>query len=355
MSQGGRLRRLHGSALALLLATAAAQAQTSGAAPAVAAGVADRSAAASPAGTPAAQRSLSDWLARMHEAARGRAFIGTFVVSAGNAMSSARIWHICDGTQQMERVEPLTGPPRSVFRRNDQVVTFLPEQKVARTERREGMAGFPAVLQSADHSLPDFYAVKLEGSERVAGYDADVILLSPKDKLRFPYRIWVEKRTGLVVKLHTLDTDGRVLEQAAFSELQLDAPVRMERLAQMMNATEGWRVERTEAVRTTAEAEGWALRAAVPGFQPVSCYKRPAARSAEARSGAVQWVFSDGLASVSLFIEPFDRQRHGSDSLMSAGATHTLSRRLDQWWLTAVGEVPPATLQQFASGLERRR
>ena len=83
-----------------------------------------------------AELGIAEWLARMHAAARKRAYIGTFVVSAGTNMSSARIWHICDGTQQMERVESLSGPPRSTFRRNDQVVTFLPETRTAVAERR---------------------------------------------------------------------------------------------------------------------------------------------------------------------------------------------------------------------------
>src|SRR5450830_22015 len=84
-------------------------------------------------------RSLNDWLMRMHEASRNRAYVGTFVVSSGGAMSSAKIWHVCEGNQQVERVETLTGAPRSIFRHNDQVVTFMPDQKVVRSEKRESL------------------------------------------------------------------------------------------------------------------------------------------------------------------------------------------------------------------------
>ncbi|MFY8044812.1 MAG: sigma-E factor regulatory protein RseB domain-containing protein, partial [Rhodoferax sp.] len=69
---------------------------------------------------------INEWLLRMHEASRHRAYTGTFVVSAGSQMASAKIWHICDGSQQMERVESLSGPQRSTFRRDGQVVTFYP-------------------------------------------------------------------------------------------------------------------------------------------------------------------------------------------------------------------------------------
>ena len=83
------------------------------------------------------QRSIGDWLLRMHEASRKRAYIGTFVVSsASGSMSSARIWHVCVGDKQIERVESLTGAPRTTFRRNDQVVTFMPDARVVRSAKR---------------------------------------------------------------------------------------------------------------------------------------------------------------------------------------------------------------------------
>lgn len=303
-----------------------------------------------------ADRSVSEWLMRMHEASRRRAYIGTFVVTAGNAMSSARIWHVCDGEQQMERVESLTGAPRSTFRRNDQVVTFLPESRVAVAEKRESLGLFPNLLHSYDSSIAQFYSAQATGHERVAGFEADVVQLKPKDKLRFGYRIWTEKKSGLVVKLQTLAGDGHVLEQAAFSELQLDAPVSMAKLTKLMDNTEGYHVEKPGLVKTTAAAEGWMLKTAVPGFKPMSCYKRAVGAGANARhENTLQWIFSDGLASVSLFIEAYDAEQHAQPGTTAMGATHTLTRRIGDWWLTVVGEVPPQTLAAFAQGLERKK
>lgn len=302
------------------------------------------------------ERSVIDWLMRMHEASRKRAYVGTFVVSAGGSMSSARIWHVCDGDQQMERVESLTGTPKSTFRRNDQVVTFLPESHVAVVEKRESLGLFPNLLQSIDASIGQFYQVKVTGSERVAGYDADVVQLRAEDSLRFGYRVWTEKNSGLVVKLQTLDGNGLVLEQAAFFELQLDAPVSMPKLNQMMGNTEGYQVARPEMVKTTAAVEGWVLKTDVPGFKPMSCYKRlVGVATTSNHENTLQWVFSDGLASVSLFVEAFDAGRHGKPGSLAFGATHTLTRRIGDWWLTAVGEVPAQTLRVFAQGLERKK
>ncbi|MDB5899592.1 MAG: Sigma-E factor negative regulatory protein-like protein [Ramlibacter sp.] len=294
-------------------------------------------------------RTVTEWLTRMHDASRQRNYIGTFVVSSGNgAMSSARIWHACDGQRQVERVENLSGAPRSTFRRDDEVLTFLPETRTVRSERRESLGLFPELVRPEETAIPEFYSASRIGGDRVAGFEADVVQLLPKDAMRFGYRIWSEKKSGLVVKIQTVDGEGRVLEQAAFSELQLDAPVRMERLSQMMAVPDGWRIEKPDAVKTTAAAEGWALKTPVPGFKSMNCYKRPA-------EGALQWIFSDGLASVSLFVESYDPRHHVQEGVFASGATNTLTRRVQDWWVTAVGEVPAQTLRAFSVGLERRK
>lgn len=310
--------------------------------------------AASPRGADArtgdgrSERTVSQWLARMHDASRERSYVGTFVVSSGNgAMSSARIWHACDGHRQVERIESLSGERRSTFRRDEEVLTFLPESRTVRSEHRDSLGGFPGLAKLDETAIPEFYSARRLGNDRVAGFEADIVQLLPKDTLRFGYRIWSEKKSGLVVKLQTVDDAGHVLEQAAFSELQLDAPVRMHQLLQMMAVPAGWRVEKPQAVRTSADAEGWALKAQVPGFKSLNFYKRPT-------EGVLQWIFSDGLASVSLFIEDYDRERHVQEGLFESGATYTLTRRVQDWWVTVVGEVPPQTLKAFSLSLERK-
>lgn len=299
-----------------------------------------------------AGRSVTEWLTRMHEASRQRAYMGTLVVSAGSAMSSSRIWHVCDGTQQMERVETLTGAPRTTVRRNNEVITFAPESKTAWVEKRESLGLFPELLRTPGNQIPEFYGVRESAAERVAGHLADVVEITPKDTLRFGYRIWSEKKTGLVVKMQTLGEQGAVLEQVAFTELQLDAPVRMDKLKQLMNDTKGYELHKPVLRKTTPEAEGWRLKESVPGFLSMSCHTREA-DGATVGGAPMQWVFSDGLASVSLFVEPYDAARHTQEKLAVMGATHSVTRRVGGHWLTAMGEVPPVTLRRFALALER--
>ena len=305
------------------------------------------------------ERSISQWLTRMHEASRHGSYVGTFVVSsATGGLSSSRIWHVCDGAQQVERVDALTGAPRSTYRHNDRVVTFLPQSGLVLQERRDSLRLFSDLLQHEDAAIADFYSVRLVGSERVAGVSAQVLLLEPHDRMRFGYRVWSETASGLVVKLQTLDPDGRTLEQAAFSDLQLNARVNRDQLIEAMGRTQGYRVQRLEPVPTSASAQGWVLKPTVPGFKLMSCVRRsfssPHAQG-DAAAGAVQWILSDGLASVSLFVEPLERQGPGREVSMVMGATHLLSRRVQDAWLTVVGEVPQQTLQALSLSLERAR
>lgn len=293
----------------------------------------------------------------MHRASCVRPYAGTFVVlAASGSMASSRIWHACEGAQQMERVEALSGTPRTVFRRNDEVRTFLPQARVVRSDRRDVAGLFPRVPVVDGTSISQFYTSRSLGQERVAGLMADVVWFKPVDTLRFGYKLWSEQETGLVIKLQTLGPDGRVLEQAAFSELDLNAPVRMEQLSRMMDATDGYKLVSPEVVKTTASAEGWGLRQPVAGFVPVSCHRRSMS-SSEGTQDVLQCLYSDGLASVSLFVEPFNAQRHPAQpQIAGAGATQLLAQRIPpDMWVTAVGEVPLQTLRLFAGQLERVR
>lgn len=300
--------------------------------------------------------SINDWLTRAREASRKMTYVGTFVVSSDGAMSSSKVSHTYEGDQEVERVETLSGAPRLIFRHNEQIVTFLLDKKVVRTERRDSTSAFPGWANSADQKIADFYRMRTDGVERVAGFEADVTTLIPKDAIRFGYRVWTEQSRGLPIKSQTLDSNGKVLDQAAFSELQLDAPVRLDKLVQMMRNVEGYRIEKTALVKTTASAEGWSLRVPVAGFVPLNFYRRPAGIPDSMQNAeALQWIFSDGMASLSIFVEPLNLQRHTREVGFSMGATQTLTRQVAGYWLTLVGEVPMATLRLFADNLEHRK
>ena len=121
----------------------------------------------------------------------------------------------------------------------------------------------------------------------------------------------------------------------------------------MMAATDGWRVEKAEAVKTTAAPRAGRCKAPVAGFKPISCYKRPRPARRARGHDAVDLLGRAGLGfAVRRALRRAAPRRR--KALFASGATHTLTRRIQDWWLTAVGEVPPQTLKAFAQSLERR-
>ncbi|MDR2991760.1 MAG: MucB/RseB C-terminal domain-containing protein [Burkholderiaceae bacterium] len=357
---------------------------------------------ASPNATPLAEatvgptRSTAQWLTRLRQAAHAPAYTGTYVVwSVPGMLVSSRIWHASSkGDIGVERVDALSGEPRSTYRitgpHGSKVKTFLLAQRVLRIDHSDtpsSSGGFPNLPDAGqDLSPANYYDVRQGGQERVAGFAADVVQFVPRDNLRYGYRVWSEQRTGLAIKLQTLSQHGRVLEQAAFSGLTFDAPVNAETLLREMHHHHGWQVKRVVRIPTTATAEGWQIGGPTgqpaPGFALQRCYRQPApVRAADVQAGdkpasdpaagdsaasrdqaaplsGFQCVFSDGLAAVSVFIEPYDAARHPGDRAgpLNAvwGATHLLARRVgDTGWVTVVGEVPLRTLNRFIAGVSR--
>jgi sigma-E factor negative regulatory protein RseB len=298
------------------------------------------------------------WLQRIHAAASERNYRGTLVTTAGGAVTSSSIAHYCEGPNRYERIEPLDGQMRRVFRRDDAVYTLWPERRIAVVEERAPLVTFPSLLSGGEGTIVERYRLLVEGMDRVAGHEAQVLTLQPRDEHRYAQRIWADKASGLLLRADILDHRGGVLESASFSDVTVDVRPQPEAVTGPLKKLDGWHLLRSTYARTRLEDEGWALPSPVAGFREISCVKRAlqATQAGGASEGeVVQTIFSDGLTHVSVFIEPFDEKRHLRQMHAAVGATHTLTRRHDQWWVTVVGDVPMPTLKMFAAGLERRR
>lgn len=296
------------------------------------------------------------WLSRTHAAASQRNYQGTLVVSSAGGVSSSRVLHFSEGQQQFERIDWLDGEARSVLRHNELVHTVWPRARVVVVEQRDARAAFPALLPAGDQQVLTWYELKSVGQDRIAGHDADVVLLRARDGLRFSQRLWAERQSGLLLRADILAPNGQVLESAAFSELVLGIRPQSEQVRKALRSLDGYRVLRPAQVSVQLAAEGWSLGALPAGFKEVHCARRSLDPSAPNGQGAVlQTILSDGLTHVSLFIEPFDPQRHQAESSSAMGATQSLMFRVDEHWITVMGDVPMETLRRVAVALERKR
>jgi sigma-E factor negative regulatory protein RseB len=196
----------------------------------------------------------------------------------------------------------------------------------------------------------DHYTLRALGPAHVAGRTARQVLLQPADDWRFAQRLWADEASGLLLRADVLAPDGRVLESSAFSEVELDTRGDGARLLDGMTPA-GYEVLPARRESVDWPAQGWTLKAPPPGFELVGCVRRPAPAQA---GDALQAVFSDGLSFVSLFIEPYRDSQHTGALSAELGAMHTVMQRVGDHWITAMGDVPRVTLEQFIRALERR-
>lgn len=310
------------------------------------------------AGASATSTDVGGWLGRMQSAARMSNYQGTVVFTAGDVVSSSRVAHYGVGDQSFERVEALDGRQQRVYRHNDLIHSFWPQSKIVTAEIRDAVAT-PAVLPDIDPRVQEHYELKLLGADRVAGREARVLMLKPRDDFRFAQRLWADAATGLMLRADVLNAQGGVLESSAFSDIEVGGKPQRESVLGPMKKLDGYRVVKLDSVSTTLEQEGWVVGALPTGFRLVGCVRRPiglpAADPAPPVARALQAVYSDGLTRVSVFVEPYDAAAPRQPLLTQLGATHTLMRsRGDRWWVTVMGDVPATTLKQFFAALERR-
>lgn len=301
----------------------------------------------------AARKTAATLLNCIHEAAQQQNYEGTFVYQRGATVQSSRITHVAArGDGEYESLESLDGAPRKMLRHDD-MFTFVPERHLLVVEHRQNRDSFPALLATTGDQVLSVYEPKLLGTDRVAGVESQVIELDPKDSYRFAYKLWADAKTGLLLRAQTLDADGQVLEQLSFSQVRIGGPIDKTPIANGIRGTSGWTIVRPPVQPVDMEAQGWQLTPNIAGFRKIRELRRPmqSSQQGELPIPVDQAVFSDGLATISVFVEPVEKNTR-KEGAGNSGATHVLVKRRGDFWITLLGEVPQATLQQFASTIE---
>lgn len=292
------------------------------------------------------------WLKKMAAASRQLNYSGTFVYRRANQTETSRIVHYVNHAGgEFEKMEALDGPAREVIRTNDQVVCYLPESKTVLIEKR-GKGRFPAMLPEQVTGITDNYVVTVAGTDRVADHECRVVLLAPKDKVRYGHRFCAEIVSGLPLRARTLSEKNEPLESFAFTELKIGGSFNRDRVRSRYAAkSKTWRVDHSAvSIPETPAETGWVLTQQPAGFRKLT----ELTRSFAGRSTKVSHiVYSDGLAAVSVFIEPLPRKRP-AQSLSHQGAVNIYTRAVSDYMVTVLGEAPAATVMQIANSLEFR-
>lgn len=293
------------------------------------------------------------WLQRMAAAAQKLNYTGTFTYQSGGSSETSRITHLVDSTGEQEKLEVLDGSPREVVRSNDEVKCFLPEDKVVIVEKRREHKAFPALLPASVGNLGEHYQIRKGDISRVAGRDSQLIVLEPKDTLRYGHHLWADVSSGLILKARTVNERNETIEQFAFTQLQINAPIDKDALKPRFG-TEGmaWRIHNARASQSLSAGGDWLFKAQLSGFRKSAGMRRQALQGNGTET--THFVFTDGLASISLFIEPIADQ-NAEQGTYTVGAINVYKRVVGKHLLTVLGEVPMATLMRMGDGMEPKR
>jgi sigma-E factor negative regulatory protein RseB len=301
------------------------------------------------ASTPAFADTAMDWVQKMSDAMRNLSYQGNFVYMHDNRLEGMHIAHYKDLQGEKERLVSLNGEAREVIRDNQNLTCIWPSSRKIIVDVARKNSFSPIFIPEDIARLEKFYSMKLLGKDRVADMRTVIVHIDPRDSYRYGMKFWINENNGLMMKSSLIDENGKIVEEVMFTSLQLyqgeDKPV----IDTMPPLDAGYtllRYHSGDSSRSFAADHAWQLDAVPGGFWRESVLRRKLPDSEEF---VQQMVYTDGLASLSVFIE---RKNDLTQSgLSTMGAVNAFIRILDDYSVTAIGEVPAITVRQIAESV----
>ena len=284
-------------------------------------------------------------------AARELNYKGTFLYQNGNQSSSVQITHMNNSGREFTRNVILNvEKPREVFSEGSDIVIFHPQKNKIVIEKRRGQNLFPATLPVNLDSLKTSYKLRLIGFDNIAGRNAQVVELVPNDAYRYNYKVWLDTEYGLLLKMALLNDKNQTLEQVIFQELNMLNTQDLNWFQPKIDLSKSYVME--DVALLNRVSTNWIVAELPPGYVKVDHIER----ASKGKKGLVnQMIFSDGLASVSLFIEPLIKSVRPKTGHMIVGSTNICAHVIDGYQITVVGEVPAVTVQQIAKAVSFKK
>lgn len=289
------------------------------------------------------------WLQKMHRAAHMLNYTGKFVYQQDKQLSLMNIVHAVTEEGEREKLVSMDDTGREVIREKDRVTCIMPDSKSVMVEKGRPKVQFPPMFPVKWDQLKGQYTFQIDRLETIAGQRAQKLVIQPVDKFRYGHRLWVDQNTGLLLKTQLLDEQGKLLEQFMFTEIQFLDKVPEELLKPRATGTEYTWYEAQDSgepeVRDTQHI--WEVQELPNGFvNDMTRYHRmPDKMPVE------HMVFTDGLASVSVFIEKNQGKEPALMGSSRMGAVNAYGRTLNNYHIITVGEVPRQTVRMIGESV----
>jgi sigma-E factor negative regulatory protein RseB len=289
-----------------------------------------------------------EWLERMNHALTSRNYVGVFTHMRGDRAETLRIIHRVRGKDVSERLLSLDGSQREFIREGDELTCYFPDKRMVLVERRSPDGPLLGALPALGRGDKLQYEIRGGERERLLGRSTRVVALHPRDEYRYGYRLWIDEETSMPLKTQLCDQSGRVIEQILFSNIDLPERIPDSMFKPLVDASNyRWlRADRHVAAASATPPALWEAMRLPPGF-------RMSIQSTQSLPGSKEpvahLVFTDGVASVSVFVEPRKADSATQQGPARVGSSSAYSTIVDGHQVTAVGEVPPNTVQFIAT------
>ena len=294
-----------------------------------------------------------EWVQKMSDAMRNLNYRGNFVYLHGSQLESMQIEHFRDAQGEKERLVSLNGEAREVIRDNQNLTCIWPASRKVVVDLSRKNSFSPIFIPEDIVRLEKFYNLKLLGMDRIANHETMVVHIDPKDRYRYGMKFWINQDNGLMMKSSLIDETNREIEQVMFTSLRLfdeGEQLTFDALPKIDPNYSLIRYHRGDGDTSQAVDDSWQLNGAPGGFWRQSILRRKIPGTNQV---VQQMVYTDGLASLSVFIERQTSEIHRGGTSM--GAVNAFIRILGDHAVTAIGEVPAVTVKQVAESVSHSK
>ncbi len=290
----------------------------------------------------------NEWLDRMSTVVKTMDFEGTVIRRRNGQSEALKVVHkVIDGVVH-EKISTQEGNGLEIIRNGNEVHCILPDRKSVLIEHWSDESNLFSTLPASDLRFGSEYDLSIVREERVAGRHALLLAVRPHDSYRFGHRIWLDRETAFPLRTELVSGDGSLLVQLKFAEIDLQGDIPRAALMPSFSLDEfTWYAEPGQPPPVAIESE-W-MSAEIPaGFRLMSTTRQVLD---DAEASVTHIMYGDGLATVSVFIA--EKQEETVAERTAMGASNSYSVERGGFLITAVGEVPPATVRRIATSMRR--
>lgn len=295
------------------------------------------------------------WLERMAEGAQSVNYIGSFIYQRGARVNAMRIVHAAGERGEREKLSSLSGPMREVVRDNRAVTCILGDQQSVMVNKSRPRPPSPAMFPKDIDGIERYYRFVLDGTDRVAGRPCQVVALVPRDIYRYGRKLCLDEDRNLLLRSELTDNQGQVIELVMFTEIEFPETIDDDAFKTDMDE-KGFRwVRQPDADESpapvSADDSAWAIGAVPDGFALMDYMRHHMGQEPQPVD---HWIFGDGLASVSVYVEMAKPGENAYSGVSSRGGLNAFGSMHDGYHVTVVGEVPLATLELIGKSVQKK-